>query len=78
MRCHKRLFLKLEKKKQCYVLKFCSINRNCLFRTKAREKETDHQKLRHPKISGPSRGKRSRSRYSKYLPGTYFSLYTQP
>jgi len=33
--------------------------------SKAREKETDNQKIRHPKISGPFRGKRSRSRYFK-------------
>ena len=43
------------------------INRNCLLRTKAREKETDNQKLMYPKMSGPSRGKRSGGRYFKIL-----------
>ena len=64
MRWHTRLFLNLEKT-GCYGLKFCSINRNCLFRTRARVKETDNQKLRYPKISRPLRGKRIGFRYFK-------------
>ena len=61
MRWHKRLFLKLEKKTVLWLKVL--LNQQEL--SKAREKETDNQKIRHPKISGPSRGKRSRSRYFK-------------
>jgi len=73
MRWHKRLFLNLEKT-GCYGLKFCSINRNCLFRTRARVKETDNQKLRYPKFQDPLEEKELDVGTSKYLPGTYFSL----
>jgi len=73
MRWHKILFLNLEKT-QCYGLKFCSINRNCLFRTKARVKETDNQNKGALKFQDPLEGKEVDVGTSKYLPGTYFSL----
>ena len=49
------------------------INRNCLFRTKAREKETDN-----PKFQDHLEGKEMEVGTSKFFPGTYFTLQTHP